>query len=127
MSDVGKKESTLIGTKLRRCRNNCKLSQQQVADALGIHRATYSYYELGRSQPDLSMIVKIAQIFRVEPSRLLPGEKEESLSDNEIDLLTPIYSLTRDEQSLIIAFRLLSSENKAKFLDKITNKANNQI
>ncbi|MBQ8860510.1 MAG: helix-turn-helix transcriptional regulator [Ruminococcus sp.] len=125
---MNENKATLVGIKLRHCRNNCKLSQQQVADTLGINRSTYSYYELGRSQPDLGTIVKLAQIFRVDASCLLPGEDEDfNLSDTEFESITPIYSLTRDEQSLLISYRLLDSEKKAEFLDKITNMANPEI
>ena len=35
--------------KLKRLRENFNLTQQQVAEALGIDRSTYAYYELGRT------------------------------------------------------------------------------
>ncbi len=125
---VQKDKPNLTAIKLRQCRNNCKLSQQQVADTLGINRSTYSYYELGRSQPDLETLVKLAQIFRVEPSSLLPNENAEIiLSENDSEAVKPIYSLTREEQNLLISFRLLSDFDKADFLAKITNKANGLV
>lgn len=123
-----KESPNAIGIKLRHCRSNCKLSQQQVADVLGIHRTTYSYYELGRSEPDLDTLVKLAHIFRVPPSSLLPSEKEDAvLKEKDLDDVNPIYSLTKDEQNLLISFRLLSDSDKAEFLAKITNKANEHI
>lgn len=36
-----------------------------MADALHIHRATYSYYELGKTQPDFLRILEIAQILAI--------------------------------------------------------------
>ena len=38
-----------MGKKLKRLRENFNLTQQQVAEALGIDRSTYAYYELGRT------------------------------------------------------------------------------
>ena len=48
--------------KLRRERN---LTQQQVAEYLGIDRSTYAYYESGRSKLNIDLVVKLAQFYRV--------------------------------------------------------------
>jgi len=33
-----------------------EMSQQQVADLIGVDRSTYGYYELGKTQPPYMMI-----------------------------------------------------------------------
>lgn len=43
---------TPFGDVLRRLRLRCGLTQQAVADALHVHRATYSYYESGKTLPN---------------------------------------------------------------------------
>ncbi len=45
---------TEFGAVLRRMRLKCDLTQQAVADALHVNRATYSYYELEKPSPILS-------------------------------------------------------------------------
>ena len=127
---VSSRKSIVIGEKLRRCRTNCGLSQQQVADVLGVNRATYTYYEVGRNEPSLKTIVKLAQLFCVDASALLPGENADILlrdTDTDSDAPNPIYSLTRDEQNLLLSFRLLKDEDKADVLAKITNMAKQAI
>lgn len=121
------KKENITGIKLRRCRKNCSLSQQQVADTLGINRTTYTYYESGRFEPSLTTISKLAQIFCVDVSQLLPSEAPESpLSDTTQEIINPIYSLTKDEQNLILAFRCLNNEEKANILNEITKISDNK-
>ena len=120
-------KENITGIKLRRCRKNCGLSQQQVADTLGINRTTYTYYESGRFEPSLTTISKLAQIFCVDVSQLLPREAPASqLKDATQDIINPIYSLTKDEQNLLLAFRLLNDTEKSKILDEITNMSDNR-
>lgn len=124
---VSKNARQTTSEKLRACRTNCGLSQKQVADALGVDRTTYTYYECGR-EPHLSTLVKLAQIFCVDIAALLPQENgAATLRDSEQNVTNPIYSLTKDEQNLLILFRLLNDADKTSILDKITNmtKGNN--
>lgn len=118
-----KDSSNSTGSKLRMCRKNCGLTQSQVAAALGVERTTYVGYETGRHEPSLENIVNLSQIFRVDPTELLPQEKTASVKDSDSvsSSLKPIYSLTRDEQSLIISYRLLTDKEKSRILAKITN------
>ena len=52
---------TEFGVTLRRMRLKCGLTQQAVADALHVNRATYSYYELGKTQPDFAQLGQLAR------------------------------------------------------------------
>lgn len=119
---MSKQHNTTTGKKLRACRERCGLSQRQVAEALGLERTTYTYYESGRTEPNLTTLVKIAQIFCVDVSALLPDENGDTpLRDSDNSAPNPIYSLSKDEQNLLISFRLLSDKEKKRILAKITN------
>ena len=102
-----------LAENLRRCREACALSHQQVADALNINRTTYTKYESGKSEPGIMTLVKIAAIYNVSPMELLPklddAEKQE-LSATGAD--SPIYQLAKDERGLVAMYRVLSSEDK---------------
>lgn len=54
-----------IGDKLKTLRKGQKQSQQTVADAVGITRATLSNYEINRRQPDLKTLQKLCKHFGV--------------------------------------------------------------
>lgn len=83
--------------KLAFCKNLLKLrkslgmTQADAASKLGISDKTYSKWETGENDPDLSSISKLAACFEVEPAALFTGESEniESSIDREFDDLTP--------------------------------------
>ncbi len=55
----------LFAKKLKFVRECYDMSQQEVADILQIDRSTYSYYEIGKTQPNLSVLYTISQLFAV--------------------------------------------------------------
>ena len=67
-----------MGKKLKRLRENFNLTQQQVAEALGIDRSTYAYYELGRTTPDLDKIDKLQRLYQVQYQDLIEYDEEEN-------------------------------------------------
>lgn len=54
-----------IGNKLKTLRKSQRLTQQAVADRIGITRATISNYEINRRTPSLKELQKIADFFGV--------------------------------------------------------------
>ena len=54
--------------KLRRERN---LTQQQVADYLHLDRSTYTYYETGRTQINIDIVIKLAHFYKVSYATLI--------------------------------------------------------
>lgn len=56
---------------LRSARNSLGLTQQQVADSLGIERPSYARYETGDRQPDVSTLIKLSQLLGVTTDYLL--------------------------------------------------------
>ena len=60
-----------FGINLRTLRVQKNLSQQDIADRLSINRTTYTKWELGVSEPSLTMLLKLAEIYDVDCNRLL--------------------------------------------------------
>lgn len=54
-----------IGAKLKTLRKSQKMTQQTVADGVGITRSTLSNYEIGRRTPQLKDLQKLAAFFNV--------------------------------------------------------------
>lgn len=54
-----------IAKKIRILRKSRGLTQQQLADLLGVQRATISNYEIGRRSPHLKELEKLADILGV--------------------------------------------------------------
>lgn len=77
---------------LRKARIASGLTQQQVADAMGITNSTYCGYETGKRQPDVQKIKQLSKILGVSGDSLLETgyekaptqEGERSISDDDI-------------------------------------------
>lgn len=54
-----------IGYKLKTLRKGQKMTQQYVADKVGITRATLSNYEIDRRTPDLKTLRRLAEVYGV--------------------------------------------------------------
>jgi transcriptional regulator with XRE-family HTH domain len=61
----------LVRDRLRNLRNEKDLTQQDLADFLGITRPAYTAYESGRRQPDNETLSKLADFFGVSVDYLL--------------------------------------------------------
>lgn len=70
VSETGS-EQALLGQRLMALRTERHLTQRQVSDYAGINRVTYSLFESGRMAPPQSALVKIAECFGLQPSKLL--------------------------------------------------------
>lgn len=103
---------TYLCDNLRNLRIACGFTQQTIAQALGVVRSTYTYYETGKTAPDPETLVKLARIFGVSIDQLLlfkvqPGMAPEALRVRHHPSPIPqhIGDLTEEEKVLIARFR----------------------
>jgi transcriptional regulator with XRE-family HTH domain len=61
-----------IGTQLRKLRDKRKLSQQEVADHLGIAQSTYWNWESDECHFKMDHLQKLSELFEVDAADLLP-------------------------------------------------------
>lgn len=64
-----------LGKQLRELRLNKNLTQQQVASLVGISKAMISSYELNTREPSLTILMKLAALYKVSVDSLLGLEK----------------------------------------------------
>lgn len=50
-----------LGNGIRQVRDEAQMTQQQLADKLGIRRTDLSYYENGRAIPDYELVKRMAE------------------------------------------------------------------
>lgn len=60
---------------LRMIRKQRNLNQQKVAMDLNITREALSYYENGKREPSLSMLLRMSEYFNVSINYLITGEE----------------------------------------------------
>nr|DAV42060.1 MAG TPA: Repressor protein CI [Caudoviricetes sp.] len=79
-----------LGENIKKNRIRLKMTQADLADALGVFSTTVSAWEVGRNKPLIDKIEMMAQIFNVKKSELLG----ETLEDTTPELTK------RDEQNI---------------------------
>ena len=62
---------------LRKIRKEKKLNQQKVAMDLHISRESLSYYENGKREPSLALLVQMSEYFNVSIHYLITGKEFE--------------------------------------------------
>lgn len=70
-------------TRLIALREERRLSQVEVARALGMSRSGFSMYELGQREPDMEMVRKLADYFKVTTDYLLGRTDDPQGGSNE--------------------------------------------
>lgn len=73
-----------IGEKIKHARSKAKLTQEQVAEALGVSRQTISNWENEKTYPDIVSVVKMSDLYDISVDHLLKGEPSMS---NYLDYL----------------------------------------
>lgn len=61
----------ILGKRLKELRSEMKLTQKEVADALGLNSVTYLHYEKSQREPPLSVLADMAVFFGVTVDYLL--------------------------------------------------------
>ena len=67
-----------IGTKIKELRKRADLTQEQLADILGVSNQTVSKWECGTTVPDMSMIAPIVRFFKISADELFGLSESES-------------------------------------------------
>ena len=110
--------------RLKAVRKASMLTQQIVATALGIDRSTYTYYETGKTRPDLPTLVRLAQMFGVSTDELLGCAGQEASFHDDRSLFEDrqkmrFSSLTDDEKILVLQFRQLNEGQKSTAMQQL--------
>ncbi len=92
-----------IGEVLKRTRKERKISQQELAERLGVSKKTIVNWESDRNKPDLDTIPLICGVIGISPAELL-------------GIPTTYDSTAPEEAALIASFRKLSASSRRMLL-----------
>ena len=89
--------------KLKSMRKSQRLTQQQLADRLGVAKSVVSYYENGERFPSYDVLIKISRIFHVTTDYLLGVERKytidiSDLSESDRAVVTSVISALKEKQ-----------------------------
>jgi len=98
MSNIKK----LLGKRIRELRKARKITQEQLAEKLGIGPANISYIENGKFAPSMENFEKMVEIFEIELYELYKFTKNGTSEDIRNKLF---FELERDEQLLELIYK----------------------
>lgn len=73
-----------IGAFLKALRRGKALTQEQLAEQLGVSGRTVSRWETGSNMPDLGMLVELAEFYGVSIPEIIKGERKSENMDQKI-------------------------------------------
>lgn len=119
----------VLADKLRRLRKSFGMTQDDIAELLGMSRTSFSKYENGATVPPLNVMRKLSAIYNVPIEFLIHDDHPGKLvfkasTDNEIpdlenDSLKYFTQLTQEEKKLILKLRLMQQDKKREIIDSI--------
>lgn len=94
-----------LGVKIQLIREERKISQEQLAQAIGCSQSALSNYEKGKRRIYLSQLEKLAEVLQKPMSYFVEGfeeEKQESASGDvketlRLKIINDLYSLSEEE------------------------------
>ena len=104
--------------KIKELRLSKKMTQQEVADKLGITRPAYTAYESGKREPDFSILQSLANIFDVTTDYLLGRNKTPKWAD-ENDLVE-LDKMLDSNVNMAYGGETLTDEEKQRVKDVLT-------
>lgn len=73
-----------IGKFLQELRKEKGITQEQLAEQLGVARRTVSRWETGNNMPDLDILVELSDLYSVDLREILSGERKSENMDQEL-------------------------------------------
>ena len=88
--------------RLKKLRTEFNISQQQLADVIGVSQQSINKYENHNVEPDIETLKAMANYFNVSIDYLVGYEKETAESENSAELLRIFNLMTNEQQRIYI-------------------------
>lgn len=95
-------KQTVIGNFISQKRKEKNLTQEQLAEKLGISNKTVSKWETGKSMPDYSIIELLCEVLSVSISELITGKEKDA----------DINSSSLEEKLALLSYKVEQLENQ---------------
>ena len=89
--------ATMKDLDLKTERKKRKISQQEIAEKLGVDQKTYSNYENGKTEPTIKTIIKLTEIFNCTLDEIFNVKEKDNTFPEKEKLLKTINSLNEIE------------------------------
>lgn len=97
-----------LGERIKTCRQQAGMSQEKVAELLGISRQAVTKWETNKSAPSTDNLFKLAEIFGTTVDFLLPEPKTEEDENKITELVLPVqFSKPRTIITIVVLIAIL--------------------
>ena len=73
-----------IGKLLQTLRKEKGITQEQLAEQVGVTRRTVSRWETGSNMPDLDVLIELSDFYVVDLRKILSGERNDEYMNEEV-------------------------------------------
>lgn len=88
-----------IGRFLKDLRKERQLTQEQLAEILGVSNRSVSRWENGVNMPDLDLVIDIANYYDVSMEEILDGERKDEMNDRKTEqMLLKVADYEKNEK-----------------------------
>ena len=78
----------MLSDNIRSYRKKNNLSQDELAEKIGVSRQSVSFWETGQTQPTLDNIISLSKIFNISSDELLGNTESINIMQNEESVST---------------------------------------
>ena len=98
------KTASVFAQRLFDLRESKNIKRQEMAESLGISRASLEYYEKGKRKPDIEMVIKIASYLSVSTDYLL-GITDAKTNNKDIQFICDYTGLTANSVNVLSSIK----------------------
>ena len=92
-----------IGKYLQELRKEKGLTQEQLAEHVGVARRTVSRWETGSNMPDLDILIELSDFYDVDLRELLNGERRSEQMDKEMkETVLQVADYSNEEKARLL-------------------------
>lgn len=96
-----------IGLFLKELRKEKQMTQEELAEKLGVSNRTVSRWETGSNMPDFDVLIELSDFYDVEIREILEGKKIEENSNSKEELLLIADYNNKEKNKLTFMIRIL--------------------
>lgn len=116
-----------IGERIRALRLDAGMTQEELAQRIGLKKQNISRYENSRVEPNIRTAKRIAEALGVSLEEMAVGVTvAETPISSELEQSSSAAILTEDEQELLAKYQQLTELNKGRVLQQIDTLIENQ-
>jgi transcriptional regulator with XRE-family HTH domain len=114
-----------IGYKIQEYREKNRLSQEMLAEKLGVSRQSVSKWELDQSLPEIDKIVAMSKLFKITTDELLippppPPVDLKVFAPEKYEDANKIIEMVQKNTTVIINCEFIEKEIKKQIINKVT-------